>query len=295
MSGVVIDLQQELLDSNCDILSALRKAHLIASKLNLLEFDSWIQSELSGYNCSPDEIPEYRQISGELKAWNPYHGWIPVLFQNGEMENTICSHKLRDSISAILELKTDSGSFHLNIPADAAREIDKMTTTPLPTKYAVSFSSHLLQVIIDKVKNGLLEWTLTLEKQGIVGANMVFNQSETSAARSVPQQINYYYGTVINGTADHSQISIGDQNNLHLEVDNLVSIIDEIRDSIESEHLSTDDKEIAEEMVEDLKTKIEEKKKPAIIKAALNGLKDFLIGAGANITADIIVSKLIGL
>ena len=295
MDGVVIELQRELLDSDCNILNALRKAHLIASKLNLMEFDSWIQSELSGYKCSEDEIPEYRQISGELKAWNPYHGWVPVLFQDGELETNICKRKLRDSISAIMAIKTDSGSFIINIPAEGARLLDKMTTSPLPTKYAVSFSSHLLQVIIEKVKNGLLEWTLALEKQGIIGENMVFDQSETSAAQSVPQQINYYYGTVINGNADHSQVSIGDHNNLQLEDDNTVSIIDEIRESMASEHLSADDKEIAEEMVEDLKTKIEEKKKPAIIKAALNGLKDFLIGAGANITADIIVSKLIGL
>ena len=36
MSSIVLDLQKEALSPECDVLNALRKAHLIASKL---EFD----------------------------------------------------------------------------------------------------------------------------------------------------------------------------------------------------------------------------------------------------------------
>ena len=50
MSSLVLDLQQEVLKPDCDILNALRKAHLIAAKLKLTEFDSWIMSELNGYD-----------------------------------------------------------------------------------------------------------------------------------------------------------------------------------------------------------------------------------------------------
>lgn len=59
MNSLVLDLQQKVLRPDCDILDALRKAHLIAAKLKLAEFDSWIQNELNGYNCTNDEIPEY--------------------------------------------------------------------------------------------------------------------------------------------------------------------------------------------------------------------------------------------
>lgn len=47
MDSLLRDLQQEVLKPDCDILNALRKAHLIAAKLKLTEFDSWIMSELS--------------------------------------------------------------------------------------------------------------------------------------------------------------------------------------------------------------------------------------------------------
>ena len=68
VSSVVIELQRDLLATNCHIVSALRKAHIIASKLDLTEFDSWILSELNGYKCDEKEIPEYRQITGSIKS-----------------------------------------------------------------------------------------------------------------------------------------------------------------------------------------------------------------------------------
>ena len=38
MSSIVLELQKDLLDKDCDILQALRKAHVIAVKLHLTEF-----------------------------------------------------------------------------------------------------------------------------------------------------------------------------------------------------------------------------------------------------------------
>ena len=45
-NSLVLKLQAEVMESNCDILNALRRAHLIASKLNLKEFDGWIQMDI---------------------------------------------------------------------------------------------------------------------------------------------------------------------------------------------------------------------------------------------------------
>ena len=295
VSSVVIELQRDLLANNCDIVSALRKAHIIASKLSLTEFDNWILSELNGYKCDEEKIPEYRQIMGELKALNPYRGWMPVLFQDGKMEKMICNRKINDSISAIIELssKSDSNTFQMSIPADAARAIDKMCTTPFPTSYIVSFSLHLLNEITDKVKNCLLEWTLTLEKQGIKGDEMIFNQTETDAAKEVPQQINNYYGTVINGNVEKTQITSGDNNTVTMNTDISNALADEIRESLKNEQLSPDDIDNANELVDEVETKIIEKKSHKIIKASLVGLKEFLIGVGANVTADLINGKMI--
>ena len=65
MNSIVIDLQDEILSSDCDIVQILRRAHVIAVKLGLKEFDQWISYELNGY---PDQnaCPDYRKVRGTL-------------------------------------------------------------------------------------------------------------------------------------------------------------------------------------------------------------------------------------
>ena len=65
--GIVIELQREALDEKISIESLMRKAYLVARKLNLKEFEEWISQEQNGYK---QEVPEYRNIAGEIKAWN---------------------------------------------------------------------------------------------------------------------------------------------------------------------------------------------------------------------------------
>lgn len=87
MSSIVLDLQQEVLKPDCDILNSLRKAHLIASKLKLHDFDTWVQSELNGYSYGDkDKIPNYRKVKGTLKAFNPYRGWISAQCSDDKTE-----------------------------------------------------------------------------------------------------------------------------------------------------------------------------------------------------------------
>ena len=83
MSSAVIDLQEAITSPDCDIVNVLRKAHVIAAKLKLTEFDKWVQYELNGYGDQAI-IPEYRWVSGKLKGFNPCHGWIPAIIPDDE-------------------------------------------------------------------------------------------------------------------------------------------------------------------------------------------------------------------
>ncbi len=62
--GIVIELQREALEDNISIESLMRKAYLVARKLNLTEFEEWINQEQNGYK---GQVPEYRYIVGEIK------------------------------------------------------------------------------------------------------------------------------------------------------------------------------------------------------------------------------------
>lgn len=293
MGSIVLELQQELLNKDCDILLVLRKAHLIASKLRLTEFDTWIQSELNGYETDQDGIPDYRQIHGQLKAWNPYHGWIPVVLQDAKLENLLCNRKLGESIGEIQELYDKSkGNITLTFTADVANTLDSMCDAPFRTNYSLHVSKHCLKSIIDKVTNSLMEWTLDLERNGILGENMTFNEKEAASAKEMPKQINNYYGTVVNGSVNSSQIASGNNNTVTYNSALVSDAIQEIRDSLNVDEISLEEKETAIEILEDISSKLEQNKKPGIIKSAFLGLKDFILAAGADITAALIVDKI---
>lgn len=294
MSSIVLDLQQEVLKPECDVLNALRKAHLIASKLKLKEFDKWIMHELNGYSVKEqDEMPEYRKVNGKLKAWNPYRGWISIIFQDSEMQSLLCTKYLGSSIGEILELYNNSdGPVQMSYPVDIERKIDKMCSAPFPTNYSLHISTHVLKSIVDQVQNCLLEWTIKLENEGILGEGMRFNKDETNLAKKVPQTIYNYYGTVVNGDVQKSQIVSGDNNTVSFSYEQVSELINEVKKAVEKSEITGESRETADELIKEVESKIETRKKPAIIKAALNGLKDFLVGTGANVAGALIMQYL---
>ena len=102
--GIVLQLQEEALDENVDIETLLRKAYVVARKLQLKDFEEWITNEQNGYQ---KDVPEYRMIGGEIKAWNPYHGWIPVIF-DAKASDMFSRMPVKLPIAAISDVYNDS-------------------------------------------------------------------------------------------------------------------------------------------------------------------------------------------
>ena len=193
-----------------------------------------------------------------------------------------------------MKQRTKTGYFTYKFPAEQTAQLMKMTDSPIIMEIALFISIHHIGEIIERVKNTLLEWTLKLEEEGIVGENMVFNKSEKESAKDVPQQINYY-GTVINGSVTNSQIVSGNNNSNTFNYEIVTEVIDEIKTALEKHSFTPDDKETALELLADISEKIESKKKPSLIKAGLIGLKDFLLNCGAGVLASLIQMKIQGI
>ena len=111
-------------------------------------------------------------------------------------------------------------------------------------------------------------------------------------AKEIPQPINNYYGTVVNGDVSQSQVVSGDHNSIAFNYGQASDLMKKVRDSIEQEQLSDEDRESAMELISEAETKIAAQKKPGIIHAALSGLRDFLVAGGANVTAALVVQYL---
>ena len=186
--GIVIELQREALDEKISIESLMRKAYLVARKLNLKEFKEWISQEQNGYK---QEVPEYRNIAGEIKAWNPYHGWIPMVL-SADISDLVSKMPIPTSISELQDVYNSSeGTVCLSVNGTLTEWFNSNMDF-IPTKYQFFSTKSELYRIMSTVRNKILDWALLLEENGIVGEGMTFTDIEKKIAHNT-QVINNYY------------------------------------------------------------------------------------------------------
>lgn len=200
MSKIVLELQQEAISKESDILNLLRKAYLVARKLKLNEFENWINNELNGYEAM-DKLPDYRKVRGEVKAWNPYQGWIPVILENDEMDKAISEYLVPDSIPNIKNIYDNSSNGRAVLQFGASMNQFLAKSCDFTTKYALMIGVNQIYNIMEKVRNIVLDWSITLEDSGILGDGLQFTDKEKEIANTTATINNYtnnFYGDVKN-------------------------------------------------------------------------------------------------
>lgn len=196
MAKIVIELQHEALKSDFDIMNLLRKAYLVARKLKLQEFEDWINNELNGYK-DLEKIPDYRLLRGEIKAWNPYCGWIPVILQNDNEK--ITTHLASDSLANLLNVYENSENKSAVLRFNPTMNNLLSKCSDFNTRYALIIGTNQIYDIIERVRNIILDWSITLEENGILGEELQFSDAEKEIANKTPvinHYTNNFYGTV---------------------------------------------------------------------------------------------------
>lgn len=215
MGKIVLELQKDALDPNIDTATLLRKAYLVSKKLKLSEFEEWIKNELDGYSTI-ESIPIYRKVWGELKAWNHYNGWIPVLITDEKIHELLNKQLVHDSIPSLISLQKSNGNPCISLSGAITNALYNITNAPFQTKYAVFFGRNSVDSIIESVKNKILDWAILLEENEILGEGLVFSPEEKERVIHIPQIVNYvtnFYSSandiqIQQGTNDSEQLQI---------------------------------------------------------------------------------------
>lgn len=203
MEGIVLELEREAIDKNVGIEALLRKAYLVARKLKLTDFETWINNEQNGYE---GEVPEYRMIGGEYKALNPYRGWIPVVLP-ANVAKVIAKVPLHNSISSLCDVyNTSEGSISFIVGAEITEFLNK-SSDGFDTMFSFYSSRSEIYRIISTVRNKILDWALLLEENEIFGEGMTFTEKEKEIA-STTKVINNYTNNFY-GNASEVDISQG--------------------------------------------------------------------------------------
>lgn len=121
--------------------------------------------------------------------------------------------------------------------------------------------------IIEKVKTAVLDWTIKLESEGILGENTTFSEQEKQVAATIPQTINNYYGNtnIVSSPTENMQIVSGNNNEVSFSYEFAKKAVEEIEYSISTKDISDIDKEYALNIINNIKNQIDNKNKPSSI------------------------------
>jgi hypothetical protein len=217
MSSIVLELQKEAMDEQRRVSDCLRKALIVATKLNLGEFRDWIEKELKGYK-KDDPIPEYRKVKGVVEFHNPYHGWCPVLFKDSKSKEAFSTRYINQTIGELEELLKGLGPKEktmIEIPPEILQRAfpEQLELGLVP---CLNIGQSEIFGIIETVRNMLLEWSLKLEKDGILGEGLTFSQKEKEIASTINYHIGSFSGVL--GNVQSTNLQIGDYNVIHSEL-----------------------------------------------------------------------------
>jgi AbiTii len=292
MTGLVLELQRQALERGSSSSELLRKALVICRKLGIVDIEQWIQQELNGYDGSL-AIPQYREVRGELKAWNPYHGWIPLRCADPKFSELYSKREISQAIGALEDMKSNLlPRSTLHVPFTPT-EIGRLNAgMRLPLQPTLQISGASIVGILDAVRNRILEWTLELERAGNTGVGMTFSNEERTAMTAVTYQFTNNIEAMNNSQIQ--QHSSGSQS-MRAELD--VAGIKELLSSVLS---ALNDYKVSEPVTAEVRADIatlnaqmdSPKPKVGIIREGLRSLRTVLEEAAGNVLGGVLMSRL---
>jgi hypothetical protein len=211
MGSIVKQLQKDILNPQKRLTEILRTAKLIAAKLDLKDISGWIDQELSGYkNVAGKDMPAYRHVrGGVLKIFNPYRGWDHAGdFKDIDMPIHNSATELEDLVSSGNELCITPP---MHIPVHTTDGILEYEFNQFRQILAIPNSKF--KRLLDAVREEVLNWTIELEKRGIMGEDMTFDENEQNSAVSQTFHIEKVIGVA--GNVSRSKVVAYDYSSVH--------------------------------------------------------------------------------
>lgn len=150
-----------------------------------------------------------------------------------------------------------------------------------------------LHGLLGAIKKIILEWSLKLESDGIIGEGLSFSKEEKEKAQSV----NYHIKNFFQGEFKGAQVQVDTVgSNQHMEafdIPKLKEVINAVRHSINDFKIEDEEKE---ELVAELETLDSQSKSPkpktGIIRESLLSIRRILEAAGGNLAGSGILQQI---
>jgi hypothetical protein len=209
-NSIVRQLQADAVDPRNPVATTLRLAKVIATKLDQSAALEWINRELDGYmDLRFEDVPSYRVLRGEPKAFNPYQGWQPIIFNDPEIAERFSKAPIGLPIGAIEDEirsgKNSNGQCTFPYPVEMQATLRRAIR--MQTDVTIFLAQNRIVGIVEAVRNLVLDWSLELEKAGILGEGMVFTATEKTHSGPVTQKFIIQNVGVLGNVSDGARVT----------------------------------------------------------------------------------------
>ena len=297
MGSLIEELQRDALSHAIPVEQLLLKARVVASKLALKEFGTWVDHELNGYR-EGDTVPEYRKIRGQLQGYDPYSGWRPVVILNSKTRDLLSSP--RSAAQPIGQLEHIARDYEkgdaLTIPLPPDIEIELSRETGFLARVAWRVDPSSIVGIVNAVRRGLLDWSLNLEAAGIKGEGMSFSEPEKTMAqdpRTIYQIDRVQNLNLMGNVGGSSSVFVSQTANNAIDLESARKLADQIKLHLDHTGLSTDDQRV---VVRELQAVEVELAKPdadqSRVRRAFKAIERTMEGVASNVIASGIIFEI---
>src|ERR1700676_3689818 len=123
-ASLIDELQLDASNNAVSVSNLLRKAQMVAAKLEVSDVPEWINKELSGYGPQ-DQLPESRIVYGTVKA-RSLRGWLPVQFPTTDLRDTVARHQMHESVAEIEALTKREGNLVFGFPPEGQQMLQSL-------------------------------------------------------------------------------------------------------------------------------------------------------------------------
>lgn len=275
MPAIVPELIEMATKSNTSTTELLRRALVVAERLLLSDFARWTTYELNGYT---DKTPKYRIHNGIIKFTNESgtarefkvksnittesHLYITVTESIPEIEGALKNNEIIYRIIKSPEITNPK------VYAD------------LGYRPAIILQKTKAINIMETVKNEILKFALDMEKDGIKGEGMTFNNKEKEIAK-------HYKITNINGQIQINSPGSSQSQTKTVDTEKLCDLVSALRKVLDKDNsMSSDGRSEIESELATLEAQARSPKpKWPIVNAAALSLKSILENAAGSALA----------
>lgn len=286
------EIEGDLSVAGGDVTTVLRKARILAARLNNKGFDEWVHSELNGYAKEKTVLPSYRILNVHAKAHLVfgYQQWreapIMVSLIPERFRHWATTAYLFDSISQYASL-VDSSDKDAILRSDWPQEV--------AVKYGGSgyvraqclgagqeITKASLVAVVETVRNKLLDFVLEIEAEN-PDAGEALPHSQPVPPEKVQQLVNNYFGPVGN-IAQHAQ-DFTQSAEIGIQVQDLNRLVTDLSEHLSELNLEKRQRLMAEAQLDTLKAQLSSEPNPVIVQQAGRTLRNITEGAIAGLLA----------